>query len=39
MVIYFSPMLRCVANAMNRWEIFPSLLIGTTCHTSIDFYY
>ena len=22
-----SPMLRCVANDMNRWEIFPSLLI------------
>ena len=25
----YSPMLRCVANDMNRWEIFPSLLIGT----------
>ena len=27
-----SPMLhvRCVANAKNRWEIFPSLLIGTS---------
>ena len=26
----FSPMLRCVANDMNRWEIFPSLLISTS---------
>ena len=27
-----SPMLHSVANDMNRWEIFPSLLIGTsTC--------
>ena len=25
-----SPMLRCGANHMNRWEIFPSLLIGTS---------
>ena len=25
-----SPMLRCVANDMNRWEIYPSLLIGTS---------
>ena len=24
------PMLRCVANDMNRWEIFPSLLISTS---------
>ena len=24
------PMLHCVANDMNRWEIFPSLLIGTS---------
>ena len=28
----FSPMLRCVANDMNRWEIFPSLLIGTSIY-------
>ena len=25
-----SSMLRCVANDMNRWEIFPSLLISTS---------
>ena len=30
--------LRCVANDMNRWDIFPSLLIGTTRRTSIYIY-
>ena len=29
-ILVLSPMLRCVANDMNRWEIFPSLLIGTS---------
>ena len=33
-----SPTLRCVANDMTRWEIFPSLLIGTTRRTSIYIY-
>ena len=29
------PMLRYVANDMNRWEIFPSLLIGTSIYIYI----
>ena len=31
-VLPSSPMLRCVANYMNKWEIFPSLLIGTSIY-------
>ena len=34
-----SPMLRCVANDMNRWEIFPSLLISTSIFPDSEKYF
>ena len=32
-------MLRCVANDMNRWEIFPSLLISTSIFPDSEKYF